>query len=196
LEAESSAVFSTVIWFIVGGNLPCRRPQGQFGPAAPNVAPAGRCTTGRLTPRFGARRRCTNRSRPRSTTFRQGMPTVLLVDDESSMRSALRKLFERAGLTVLEADSGRGALEVIASDPGIAAVVSDFLMPEINGLDFYDALVARSPHLRERVIFLTGAARDPRVHQPLEQRGVPLISKLNDLQIVLDAVKLALLRRH
>ena len=123
------------------------------------------------------------------------MPTVLLVDDESSMRSALRKLFERAGLTVLEADSGRGALEVIASDPGIAAVVSDFLMPEINGLDFYDALVARSPHLRQRVIFLTGAARDPRVHQPLEQRGVPLISKLDDLEIVLDAVKLALLRR-
>jgi hypothetical protein len=33
------------------------------------------------------------------------------------------------------------------------------------------------------------------VHQPLEQRGVPLISKLDDLQIVLDAVKLALLRR-
>jgi CheY-like chemotaxis protein len=111
------------------------------------------------------------------------------------MRSALRKLFERAGLTVLEAESGGGAFEVIASDPDISAVVSDFLMPEINGLDFYDALVARSPHLRGRVIFLTGAARDPRVHHPLEQRGVPLISKLDDLEIVLDAVKLALLRR-
>jgi CheY-like chemotaxis protein len=128
--------------------------------------------------------------------LRQEMPTVLLVDDESYMRSALRKLFERAGLTVLEADSGRGALQLIASDADIAAVVSDFLMPEINGLDFYDALVARAPHLRERVIFLTGAARDPKVHQPLEQRGVPLISKLDDLEIVLDAVKLALLRRR
>jgi CheY-like chemotaxis protein len=124
------------------------------------------------------------------------MPTVLLVDDESAMRSALRKLFERAGLTVLEADSGRLALEVLAADPGVSAVVSDFLMPEVNGLDFYDALVAQSPHLRERVVFLTGAAHDPRVHQPLEQRGVPLISKLDDLQIVLDAVRLALLRRH
>lgn len=122
------------------------------------------------------------------------MPTVLLVDDESAMRSALRKIFERAGLTVLEADSGRHALEVLASDASVGAVVSDFLMPEINGLDFYDALVTRSPHLRNRVVFLTGAARDPRVHDPLEQRGVPLISKLDDLQIVLDAVKLALLK--
>ena len=124
------------------------------------------------------------------------MPTVLLVDDESSVRTALRKVIERAGLTVVEADSARGALETIATDPAIAAVVSDFLMPEIDGLDLYDALVAQAPHLKERVIFLTGAARDPQVHQPLEQRGVPLISKLDDLQIVLDAVKLALLRRH
>jgi CheY-like chemotaxis protein len=123
------------------------------------------------------------------------MPTVLLVDDEGSVRGALRKIFERAGLSVVEADSARDALDIIATQPGISAVVSDFLMPEINGLDLYDALVAQSPHLKERVVFLTGVARDPQVHQPLEQRGVPLISKLDDLQIVLDAVKLTLLRR-
>jgi CheY-like chemotaxis protein len=123
------------------------------------------------------------------------MPTVLLVDDESAVRRALRKIFERGGLTVREADSGRGALDVIAADGDVDAVVSDFLMPEVNGLDFYDALVARAPHLRHRVVFLTGAARDPMVHDPVEQRGVPLINKLEDLQIVLDAVKLALLRK-
>jgi CheY-like chemotaxis protein len=122
------------------------------------------------------------------------MPTVLLVDDERAIRSALRKVFERGGLTVREADSGRDALETLADDPGIAAVVSDFLMPELDGIDFYDALVARSPHLRNRVVFLTGAARDPSVHRPLEERGVPLINKLEDLSIVLDAVRLVLLR--
>jgi CheY-like chemotaxis protein len=122
------------------------------------------------------------------------MPTILLVDDESAVRAALRKIFERGGLTVREAHGGRDALEALAEDPGIAAVVSDFLMPELDGLDFYDALVARSPHLRNRVVFLTGAARDPTVHRPLEDRGVPLINKLDDLQIVLDAVRLVLLR--
>ncbi|HEY9014042.1 MAG TPA: response regulator, partial [Gemmatimonadales bacterium] len=121
-------------------------------------------------------------------------PTVLLVDDESAIRSALRKIFERSGLTVREADSGREALDALADDPSITVVVSDFIMPELDGLDFYDALVARSPHLRNRVVFLTGAARDPTVHRPLEERGVPLINKLEDLNIVLDAVKLVLLR--
>jgi CheY-like chemotaxis protein len=123
------------------------------------------------------------------------MPTVLLVDDESSVRRALRKIFEQGGLTVREADSGRGALDAIAAHPDIAAVVSDFLMPEVNGLDFYDALLTSAPHLQHRVVFLTGAARDPMVHHPLEQRGVPLINKLEDLHIVLDAVRLALLRK-
>jgi CheY-like chemotaxis protein len=121
-------------------------------------------------------------------------PTVLLVDDESAVRSALRKIFERGGLSVREAQSGRDALEALADDPSISAVVSDFIMPELDGLDFYDALIARSPHLRNRVVFLTGAARDPTVHRPLEDRGVPLINKLEDLSIVLDAVRLVLLR--
>jgi len=123
------------------------------------------------------------------------MKTVLLVDDESAVRGALRKILEKGGLTVREAASGRDALDAIATDTEIAAVVSDFLMPEINGLDFYDALISIAPHLKDRVVFLTGAARDPMVHNPLEQRGVPLINKLEDLHIVMDAVKLALLRK-
>ena len=122
------------------------------------------------------------------------MATVLLVDDEQPIRSALRKILEQSGLAVREANSGRAALEALDEDSRIAAVVSDFIMPELDGLDFYDALVARSPHLRNRVVFLTGAARDPTVHQPLEDRGVPLINKLDDLSIVLDAVRLVLLR--
>jgi len=123
------------------------------------------------------------------------MATVLLVDDESAIRRALRKIFEKGGLTVSEAESAREALEAVALDSDIAAVVSDFLMPDGNGLDFYDALMAVAPHLKHRVVFLTGAARDPMVHNPLEQRGVPLINKLEDLHIVLDAVRLALLRK-
>lgn len=122
------------------------------------------------------------------------VPTVLLVDDERVIRSALRRIFERGGFTVREAESGRDALDAVTDDPKIAAVVSDFLMPELDGLDFYDALVAQSPHLRNRVVFLTGVARDPTVYQPLEDRGVPLINKLEDLHIVVDAVRLVLLR--
>lgn len=110
------------------------------------------------------------------------------------MRRALRQIFERNGLTVAEASSAREASELVGRDPSIAAVVCDFLMPELNGLAFYDELKLIAPHLCRRMVFLTGVAQEPVVHRSIEERGVPLISKLDDLQLVLDAVRLALLR--
>jgi CheY-like chemotaxis protein len=122
------------------------------------------------------------------------MPTVLLVDDEEAVRRALRKILERGGLTVTEAASAPEALSLVAGGFRIDAVVSDVLMPEMSGLAFYDELIARSPMLTGRVIFLTGAAKDPAIHGPIEQRGVPLISKIDDLMLVVDAIRFALLR--
>lgn len=123
------------------------------------------------------------------------MLTVLIVDDEPSMRRALRALFERAGYRVIEAASAAEALQRVAEPPGADAVVSDVLMPEASGLEFYDALMLRAPQLSGQVVFLTGAASDPRVHTPIEQRGVPLLAKTDDLRLVVDAVRLSLLRR-
>ncbi|HWA59006.1 MAG TPA: response regulator [Gemmatimonadales bacterium] len=123
------------------------------------------------------------------------MNTILVVDDEASIRRALRNCLERAGFGVEEAASGREALAHVASGRPADAVVSDVLMPEINGLAFYDELVEISPELASRVVFLTGASADPRVHGPIEQRGVPLLSKTDDLRLVVDAVRVALLHR-
>jgi CheY-like chemotaxis protein len=111
------------------------------------------------------------------------------------MRRALRAFFERAGFAVAEAQSAAEALAHVSSERSVDAVVSDVLMPQTNGLDFYDHLLRAAPHLAHRLVFLTGAAQDPRVHGPIEQRGVPLISKMDDLRLVVDAVRLALLRR-
>lgn len=121
------------------------------------------------------------------------MPSVLIVDDDPSVRSALRKLLERAGLTASEAASTDEALALLHQAPP-DAVVCDVFMPGRNGLALYDAIVARAPSLAGHVVFLTGAANDPIVHGAIEQRGVPLVSKMDDLHLVVDAVRVALLR--
>jgi CheY-like chemotaxis protein len=121
--------------------------------------------------------------------------TVLLVDDEPSMRRALRAFFERAGFAVEEAESARAALEHVRAGRQADGVVSDVLMPDVNGVAFYDQLISLAPGLANRVVFLTGAARDPKVHAPIEARGVPLLSKMNDLRLVVDAVRVAMLTR-
>jgi DNA-binding NarL/FixJ family response regulator len=110
------------------------------------------------------------------------------------MRRALRAFFELGGFTVQEAGSARAALDHVGEGLAADAVVSDVLMPEVNGVAFYDLLLESAPDLAHRVVFLTGASRDPRVHAPIEQRGVPLLSKSDDLRLVVDAVRVTLLR--
>ena len=87
------------------------------------------------------------------------------------------------------------ALELVAGNERPDAVVSDVLMPGKTGLAFYEELSAKAPELSRRLVFLTGAARDRGVHDKIENLGVPLLAKLDDLQLVVDAVRIALLRR-
>lgn len=123
------------------------------------------------------------------------MARILIVDDDEDVRRVLRLLLERAGHVVVEAESGDDALAMLSGEECPDAVVSDVLMPGISGLAFYRELVVRVPSLRHRVVFLTGANSDPAVHLPIEQLGVPLLGKLDDLQLVVDAIRIALMRR-
>lgn len=129
----------------------------------------------------------------RGKAFLSVMPTILVVDDEESVRRALQKILERGGMSVISAASATDALNLVDGGRRVDAVVSDVLMPGMSGLAFYDELIRRSPALTGRVIFLTGAAQDPAIYSPIEHRGVPLISKIDDLMLVLDAIRVSLL---
>jgi CheY-like chemotaxis protein len=123
------------------------------------------------------------------------MARILIVDDEDSIRRALRLMFERGGHTVMEAASAPRALEMVVDAEPPDAIVCDVMMPEMNGMEFYQALGNTAPALQSRLVFLTGASREPEVHTRIEQLGVPLLGKLDDLQLVQDAIRIALFRR-
>jgi CheY-like chemotaxis protein len=122
------------------------------------------------------------------------MPTILIVDDDPDIRRVLRALFERAGYRVSEAGTAAQALRSVMGAELPDAVVCDVLMPGPSGLDFYDELARVAPTLKNRVVFLTGASQDPKVHNSIEEAGVPLLAKLDDLRLVVDAIRIALLR--
>lgn len=126
------------------------------------------------------------------------MAKILVVDDDAAMCRVLRALFERDGYKVSTATSADEALSAIAPDAPERpdAVVCDVLMPGMTGLEFFERLTVTAPDLRECVVFLTGSSADPAVHVPIEQLGVPLLGKLGDLHLVVDAIRLALLRQR
>ena len=105
-----------------------------------------------------------------------GSETVLLVEDENSVREPLCRLLRKAGFTVLEAVGGPQALEVAESHDGqIDLVVTDVMMPTMTGKELAARLLARRCGLK--VLYLSGHADTVIVHQGLLDEGVYLLAK-------------------
>jgi PAS domain S-box-containing protein len=87
--------------------------------------------------------------------IKRGTETVLLVEDEDMLRSLARNLLEMNGYTVLEAAQGEAALELADQTPGeIHLLLTDVVMPGINGRMLADKLKAQRPELR--TMFMSG----------------------------------------
>jgi PAS domain S-box-containing protein len=91
---------------------------------------------------------------------RGGTETILLVEDEHSVRVTTRRVLESKGYTVLEATSTREALELWQSHAGeIALLLTDIVMPGgMTGRDLADQLWGQRPGLK--VIFMSGYSAD------------------------------------
>lgn len=102
--------------------------------------------------------------------------SILLVDDEASVRAYLRLALEEAGCVVTEAADGVEALERYDEAGGLFdAVVSDLSMPRMNGPDLARALEERNPGLR--ILFLTGYASKETAAGLTAQAGRRIVMK-------------------
>jgi two-component system cell cycle sensor histidine kinase/response regulator CckA len=89
----------------------------------------------------------------------RGTEVVLLVEDEDAVREVVRRVLERLGYRVLEASSGPRALELARRwDGRIALLLTDVIMPEMNGAQLAATLVAERPDIR--VLYASGYAAD------------------------------------
>ena len=88
-----------------------------------------------------------------------GHGTILLVEDEEGLRGLNARGLTSRGYTVLEAGNGVEAIEMIESRGGdVDLVVSDVVMPEMDGPTLAKELRTRNPGLK--IIFVSGYAED------------------------------------
>jgi two-component system cell cycle sensor histidine kinase/response regulator CckA len=73
--------------------------------------------------------------------------TVLVVDDDESMRTLLRRVLERTGFTVITATNGQDGMERFAEQP-VDIVVTDMMMPVLDGVELIRALRGKCPDVR------------------------------------------------
>ncbi|MCC6989719.1 MAG: response regulator, partial [Acidobacteria bacterium] len=85
----------------------------------------------------------------------RGTETNLLVEDEDAVRAVARLMLEARGYTVVEARDGEHALDVARGHDGrIDLLLTDLVMPRMNGRDLADVLAGEMPHLQ--VLFMSG----------------------------------------
>ena len=86
-----------------------------------------------------------------------GHETILLVEDEDSVRLVITTVLRRQGYHVLEAATPRQATELFEQHAGrIDLLLADIVMPDMNGPALAQRLVATRPELR--VLFISGYA--------------------------------------
>ncbi|HWL83714.1 MAG TPA: response regulator [Roseomonas sp.] len=84
------------------------------------------------------------------------MTTILVVDDEFLITDLLAAELEDQGYRVLQAHHGRKALEILAQERP-ALIVTDFMMPLMNGLEMAQAIKARPEYRDLPIVLLSGA---------------------------------------
>ncbi|MCE5249065.1 PAS domain S-box protein [bacterium] len=102
--------------------------------------------------------------------------TILLVEDDPMVRRVAQMMLERFGYTVLVADSPLGALSLCEkSDTPIDLLITDVVMPEVNGSELKNRIVAIKPGIK--VLFMSGYTGDIIVHHGMLEEGVHFIQK-------------------
>jgi len=99
-------------------------------------------------------------------------PVLLLVEDEAPVRLLAARALRRAGWTVLEADCAEAALDISAAQ--LACVVSDVIMPGLDGPGLVQALRRHQPRLR--ALLISGYA-DAAQRKALESHDINFLAK-------------------
>ncbi len=109
-------------------------------------------------------------------TRAQGNETVLLVEDESGVRAMISRALRQQGYEVLAAADGHEALRLFQAYPKpIDAIVTDIIMPGMNGRVLAERLGALKPGLR--VLYMSGYTDDVIAHHGVLEPGTPFLQK-------------------
>jgi CheY-like chemotaxis protein len=106
----------------------------------------------------------------------RGAETILIVEDEAAVRRMAARALAGQGYTILEAENGAEALELLARTTGpVDLVLTDVVMPRLNGRELGERLAAERPELP--VLFMSGYTDDDIVRRGMLYPDSPFLQK-------------------
>jgi len=117
-----------------------------------------------------------------------GTETILLVEDNAAVRGFARRALAEHGYTVLEAAGGAEALAIGAAHPGpVGLLVTDVVMPGLQGHQLAEQLAAARPELR--VLYVSGFTENSVIHHGVPDHGVAFLPKPFSAEELCTAVR-------
>jgi CheY-like chemotaxis protein len=120
--------------------------------------------------------------------------TVLVVDDDARNIFALSSLLERRGMKVLTASNGREALNAVDSNPNLAIVLMDIMMPEVDGYQVIESIRSKPTLKRLPIIALTAKAMKGDREKCLEAGASDYLAKPVDTEQLIATLRVWLHR--
>jgi two-component system, cell cycle sensor histidine kinase and response regulator CckA len=118
-----------------------------------------------------------------------GTGTILLVEDEATVRAVAERALTRHGYNVLIADNGEAALEILARESEIDLMISDVVMPTMDGPT--TAREARKLHPDLPILFISGYAEE-QLRESIDLPRVGFLAKPFSVQKLAEAARDAL----
>ncbi len=117
-----------------------------------------------------------------------GHETILVCEDEESVRTLACRILESRGYTVLAAENGTRALKLSAEHSGpIDLLLTDVVMPDMDGDKLAEALRAKRPDVK--VLYVSGYTSNVVAHQGILDEGVNFLEKPFGLRSLLENVR-------
>jgi PAS domain S-box-containing protein len=105
----------------------------------------------------------------------RGSATVVVVEDDEAVQALVIRTLKRLGYTVLAAGDGTAALELVRTTPAVSLVITDVIMPELNGRQLHDALAELRPDVP--VLYMSGYSAEAAALRELVPPGAPFLQK-------------------
>jgi len=113
---------------------------------------------------------------------------ILLVDDEASLRSLLSQILGGEH-EVRAVESGAEVLELLRRGDRYDVILCDLMMPEMSGIDLFEAIEALDVAQARRVIFLTGGAFTPRAQDFMARVDNLRLEKPFDIDVLQHMIR-------
>jgi two-component system, cell cycle sensor histidine kinase and response regulator CckA len=124
----------------------------------------------------------------------RGIETILLAEDHAGLRESAQQMLETLGYQVILASNGAEAYQLFAADPDrVDLVITDVVMPSLNGPDAYSKMSALRPDLG--VIFTTGYTSEAASLISAVEKGASILQKPYSLTTLSQHIRTALDRK-